>query len=195
MIGELVQHHQVHHAELAGELEVGLKPLAQTGVLNDLPRFVGDVDQSLAAGALGGAGQQRTHPSRRAGHQDADRGRVAHGVQVEHEQFRVEVQAGSRRAVEHAAQRALAQVLESECRPAAVLGQGGRGGAQALRHLGGGGEHRARHPGQCRLPIGAGAHDPQRLAQRPRLQLAQRTTERRHRDRAQQLQLGMLLRT
>ena len=57
-VGELVQDHEVHHPELAGELEVGLNPLAKARVLDDLPRLVGDVDQSLPAGALGGAREQ-----------------------------------------------------------------------------------------------------------------------------------------
>ena len=40
-----MQHDEVHHAELARELEVRLEPLAEARVLDDLPRLISDVDQ------------------------------------------------------------------------------------------------------------------------------------------------------
>jgi hypothetical protein len=84
-IGELVQHDEVHHPELSGELEVGLKPLAEPSVLDDLPGLVGDVDEPLAAGPLRHPREQRAHPGGGARHQDPDRRRVLDRVQVEHE--------------------------------------------------------------------------------------------------------------
>ena len=65
-------------------------------------------------GALGRPGQLRAHPGGRAGHQDPDRGRVADGVQIEHQQPRVEVEARGRGAVEDPLQRPLAEVLERQ---------------------------------------------------------------------------------
>ena len=189
-----MQDDEVHHAELAGQLEVRLKPLAEAGVLDDLPRLVGHVDQALAARPLGHPRQQSAHPGGGAGHQDPDRRRVLDRVQVEHEQLGVEVEARGRRAVEHPPQRPLAQILDGERRAPGVVCEPLGGGAQALRHVRHRVEQDPRDLRERRLGHAADPHRVQRLAQRGRLDLGQRPADRGHRHRPQQLELGVLLR-
>ena len=162
-------------------------------MLDDLPRLVGDVDQPLAAGALGHPREQRAHPRGGARHQDPDRRRVPDRVQVEHEQPGVEVEAGRRRAVEHPPQRPLAQVLDRERRAPGVEREPLAGRAQPLRHVRHGVEQDLRDLRQGRLGDAAGPHRMQRLAERGRLDLGQRAADRGHRHRPQQLELGVLL--
>ena len=121
-----------------------------------------------------------------------DGGRVAHGVQVEHEQPRVEVEARTGRAVEDPLQRTFAEILKRERRAAAV------GRERAGRRLQAGGQLRGRveHDlGDLRQRrLGLALPDrAQRLAQRRSLHLVERFADRGGGDRPQQLDLGVLL--
>ncbi len=114
-VGEAVHDDDVLGAEAARELERLLQPLADAEVGEDPPGLVDDddplgvrssVSASIIACSQAVAQVIRIPSAVRVGVED--------GAEVEHDERRVEVEAGRRRAVEHAAQVAAAELVERE---------------------------------------------------------------------------------
>jgi hypothetical protein len=114
-------------------------------------------------------------------------------VKVEHHEPGVEIKARAGGSVEHAPERPLAEVLQSERGASDVERQLTRGGAQPLGHRGRGREQHRHNVGERRLAA-TRADGPERFAKRRSLGLSDGFADRRGRDRTQQLDLCVLLR-
>ena len=151
-------------------------------MLDDLPGLVGDVDQPLAAGPLRHPREQRAHPRGGARHQDADRGRVPDRVQVEHEQ------PARRGRGPGSSGRRTSPAAVPRTDPGSRAPRAARRARAARRWCAGappspptGSNRTAAICGSVGSRDAADPHRVQRLAQRGRLDLAQRSADRGHR--------------
>ena len=162
-----VEHDQVHHAELASELEVRPETTRRgPRVLDDLPRLVCDVDQTLPPGFPPSA--TAAHSSRPSRTPSGSRRPVSRARHSSMSSLASRSMPGRRRSVEHPPERAFAEILERQRGAADIRGEAHRCRLQACWPSRRGGEQNLGDLGKGRLRPRARTSAAPRAAPPPR---------------------------